>query len=202
MNDENVICGRKTLEELREVAQFAALLDYWHGFRIDNQGTILGRNDIRPQDIQHFLPWTFIADTNGKFDMTVRLSATAIDEILDFNLTGTNMFDRYAPEKQELYWRFFQPILTGNIGGYTHRILIGKWEQQIQYESMYLPIRNRDGTNTALIGATSWAPMEQDFQRRLKVPEKTVENFSRINEISHLSLDKFVLVGFDTAANL
>ena len=181
----------------RDIAQFNALVAYWDNFRKANDGIIIDRNNIRPQDIKSFLSWTFIAETRGHQNLTVCLSATPIDELLGINLSGSNMFDRYIAAHKEAYWAYFSDILSGKFGGYTNRILVDKWNQQVRYRSLYLPLRNKDGSSTALIGAIHATEIEQDIERRLNPPEEKAEDFSRINEICHLELEAFEQIPFD-----
>jgi hypothetical protein len=184
----------------QKVDQFVALVGFWSECRARNGGQCLSRDDINPLAIRDFLHWTFIADSMGHQELTVRLSAAAIDEAINNNLTNTNMFDLYEPELKPMFWRFVTPILNGDMGGYANRILVGKWGRQIQYESICLPMRNRDGTQNAMLGAVHWTPMEQDMDRRLGKADKTTENFGRITSIMHLTLDTFEPVPFNLDA--
>ncbi|PCI62542.1 MAG: hypothetical protein COB37_06520 [Kordiimonadales bacterium] len=184
----------------QKIDQFVALVHFWSECRARHGGQFASRGDVKPHAIKDFLHWTFIADSMGYEELTVRLSAAAIDDAISNNLTNTNMFDLYEPEMKSMFWRFVTPILAGDLGGYASRILVGKWDQQIQYQSICLPLRNRDGTQNAMLGAVHWTPMEQEMARRLGKTDETPENFGRVTSMMHLTLDTFEPVPFDTEA--
>jgi len=176
----------------QQVEQFASLISLWDHHRELSGGQIPEKNDIKPQIYKSFLPWVIIADSKGKGDLTVRLSSEANDRLLGHNLTGVNMFDHYQPELRAMYWDFFDPILAGDLGGYSNRILMGQAREKIRCEVIYLPLRTRNFSTRSWIAATCWTPLEQ----RTSESSALAEKFGLINDLEHMTLDTFTLRSF------
>ena len=59
----------------QKIDQFVALVHFWSECRARHGGQFASRGDVKPHAIKDFLHWTFIADSMGYEELTVRLSA-------------------------------------------------------------------------------------------------------------------------------
>ncbi|MCJ9430555.1 PAS domain-containing protein [Kordiimonas marina] len=179
-------------ERLQTIPQFRDIIAFWQQKRNELGGALPSRAELKPAELVSFLRWTFLAESRGPEDLTVVLSATIIDEKLGHNLGGTNMYGFYEQAAKPMYQQFFAPILAGEKGGFSDRIIQGNRNEMAQYEVLYLPLRTRAGDPGAVIGTVHWTPRDELGHAE----DLAAKRFSRINDLSYVDLERFDLTPF------
>lgn len=128
-----------------------SLFDYWCSIR--GREIVPNRSDIKPVAILPLLPNLMILEYRADGTLIYRLAGTACADKLGVDLTGSNLFDYIAPHQRA------QAALRVNIvrdhpcGLLVYEKLQSRHNTPFVAEIIYLPLRDRDGVITQLIGS-------------------------------------------------
>lgn len=130
-----------------------ALLDYWYTIRGD--GAVPDRTGFNPADIPQLLPHLMLLEYQGHGALVYRLIGSAVVEKLGADFTGLCHLD-IVPQTRRLQTAArYREILTTPCGMAVHRALRTKYGAAVVLECIYLPLRDRRGKITQLIGSAN-----------------------------------------------
>ena len=127
-----------------------SLFDYWYSIR--GQEIVPSRLDLRPVAILPLLPNLMILEYREDGALVYRLAGTAYAEKLGIDLTGSNLFDQITPHQRVNAKIRFNMVRDYPCGLLVHERLRSRHNTSFVAEIIYLPLRDRDGVITQLIG--------------------------------------------------
>lgn len=138
----------KTLEPANQ-----ALVDYWHAIRCD--AVVPDRAAFRPADIPQLLPHLMLLEYQGQGALIYRLIGSAVVEKLGTDFTGLCHLD-IVPQTRRLQTAVrYREVLATPCGMCVHRAIRTKYGAAVILECVYLPLRDRRGKITQLIGSAN-----------------------------------------------
>ncbi len=130
-----------------------ALLDYWYTIRDD--AVVPDRAAFKPADVRHLLPHLMLLEYRGHGALIYRLIGNAIVDKLGTDFTGLCHLD-IVPQTRRLQTAArYRDILAIPCGMSVHRALRTKYGAAVVLECLYLPLRDRRGAITQLIGSAN-----------------------------------------------
>ena len=129
------------------------LFKYWCSLR--EQDIVPNRSDLRPAAMLPLLPNLMILEYRTPGTLIYRLAGTASAEKLGIDFTGSNLLDHVAPrQRREAEFRL-NVLRTQPCGLIAHEVLRSKHQTPFVAEVIFLPLRDRHGEITQLIGSAS-----------------------------------------------
>ncbi|WP_262690747.1 PAS domain-containing protein [Kordiimonas aestuarii] len=147
------------MDSLSRVQQ--RLLEYYNALRPPD-GRIPRRTDLNPQNIKPLLAWVVMARSSGPGNLVPTVIGSAVDEILHMSFTGRNLLDMYPVPLREIIDGFYQTILTTPCGGMFTRNLGSSFGSVKGYRSLLLPLEDRDGEVSQMVGVITVAGLENE----------------------------------------
>lgn len=129
------------------------LFDYWCSIR--GQEIVPCRSDLRPVAILPLLPGIMILEYRSDGALVYRLAGTACAETLGIDLTGTNLLDLIAPHQRDKAVHRLNIVRDHPCGLLVYEKLVTKYKTPFVAEVIYLPLRDRTGHITQLLGCVS-----------------------------------------------
>jgi len=130
-----------------------SLFEYWCSVR---GGEIVpNRSDIKPVAILPLLPNLMILEYRADDALVYRLAGTACAEKLGIDLTGSNLYDHIAPHQRTMAKLRVNIARDHPCGLLVYEKLHSRRHIPFLAEIIYLPLRDRDGVITQLIGSVA-----------------------------------------------
>lgn len=128
------------------------LFEYWCSLR--EQDIVPNRSDLRPAAMLPLLPNLMILEYRTPGTLIYRLAGTASAEKLGIDFTGSNLLDHIAPrQRREAEFRM-NVLRTQPCGLIAHEALRSRHQTPFVAEVIFLPLRDRHGEITQLIGSS------------------------------------------------
>lgn len=144
-----------TLEKLALPSGVASntqsLFEYWCSIR--GREIVPNRSDIKPAAILPLLPNLMILEYRADGTLIYRLAGTACADKLGIDLTGSNLFDHIAPHQRTKARLRINMVRDRPCGLLVYEKLRSRHDTPFIAEIIYLPLRDRDGAITQLIGS-------------------------------------------------
>lgn len=134
-------------------AQTQSLFEYWCSLR--GQDIVPSRSDLQPGAILPLLPNLMILEYREPGTLIYRLAGTSSVEILGVDFTGSNLYDHLALHQRSAAELRFNTLRAHPCGLIAHEKLRSKHQTPFVVEIIYLPLRDRDGEITQLIGSAT-----------------------------------------------
>lgn len=128
-----------------------SLFEYWCSIR--GREIVPNRSDVKPVAILPLLPNLMILEYRADGALVYRLAGTACAEKLGIDLTGSNLFDHIAPHQRTNAKLRVNMVRDHPCGLLVYEKLQSKHNTPFVAEIIYLPLRDRDGVITQLIGS-------------------------------------------------
>jgi hypothetical protein len=130
-----------------------SLFEYWRSIR--GQEAVPCRSDVRPVAILPLLPNLMILEYRADGTLVFRLSGTACVEALGIDLTGMNLFDLISPHQRVEAGRRVNIVRNHPCGLLVQEKLRSRYNTPFVVEIIYLPLRDRTGQITQLLGSAN-----------------------------------------------
>ncbi|MEQ1890080.1 MAG: PAS domain-containing protein [Alphaproteobacteria bacterium] len=130
-----------------------SLFEYWS--RVRGGKIVPGRSDIRPADILPLLPYLIILEYHPDGTLIHRLVGTACVERLGADYTGVNLFDQVAAHNLRHAAQNFNVLRCNPCGMIVHKKIQPEKRTPFVAQILYLPLRDRSGEISQLIGSVS-----------------------------------------------
>lgn len=113
------------------------------------------RSDLRPVAILPLLPNLMILEYRADGALVYRLAGTGCIETLGIDLTGANLFDLIVPHQRIKAGHRLNIVRDRPCGLLVQEKLRSKYNTPFVVEIIYLPLRDRTGQITQLLGSAN-----------------------------------------------
>lgn len=148
------------------------------------RGGIPSRADLNPADMKPILSWLVLTDHPGPQQAIPRVVGTDVDMFLQANFTGVNLFNMWTPEMAVMMDDFYNHILVRPCGGYMRRLVRTHRGQDRRYESLLLPLRDRNGDANMMVGvlqSSHQAAADDDYDSRPEISDAQLEAYDFVD---------------------
>jgi hypothetical protein len=153
-------------------------LSYWNNLPRDANSVLPARSALNPSSLHHMLPRIAVLKRLDRYNVTATMLCTEYAKRWTGPVVGMNAFDLTAANMRENTAELYSAVLDQPAAALIRETVSRKGGRSADVASLYLPLANRLGAPTYIIGCTVYErrPTYTSINDRLILDHQRVRN--------------------------
>lgn len=158
-------------------------LDYWYDLPRGEDGVLPSRAALKPSSLHEMLPRLALLKRLDRYNVTASMMCTEYDSQWRGPMVGMNAFDLTPANMRENTAELYSAVLDQPAAAIIRETIKRKNGKPADVVSLYLPLANRLGAPTYIVGCTVYEkrPTYESINDRLILDHQRVRNIEFID---------------------
>lgn len=159
-------------------------LEYWHSLPREGGIFLPERTMLKPSTLQEVLPRLSLLKRLDRYNILVSTMGTKNDASWQAPIVGMNTFDLTAPDMRENAADIYGAVLDQPAAAILRETITHKNGDSADVASMYLPLADKYGAPTYIVGCTVYEKRQEDG----RISERMLLDHQRLRDVEFIDI--------------